>query len=233
MYVLFLCPHAGVAYLGQCSIEPLIPVFLIVYGVCGVIKSIETLIKQVLVCSKPACVQTCRKHSQLKYLLLTWRIVDFAFNLALFGWSITGSYWIFHVYDDLLDKEFNSSLCHPILYKFSFGMMICIYIVVGLTCCCVCGCTLCRSKPQERSERNGLRQSRRPVPSDECGEGETENEEERERGRNHSSRSSSPSMGGDSLGYSGLQENDFYQYYQQPSDQNQPIDGNHESVVIL
>ena len=227
--------YAGAVYLGQCAIEPRIPEFLVVYGVCGVVKSIETLIKQVLVCTKPACITTCRRHPRLKYLLLTWRIVDFVFNLVLLGWSIAGSYWIFHVYHDLMEVNFDNAYCHPVLYKFAFGMMICIYIVVGLTCCCVCGCTLCRSQPQERRiERSGLRRNNRSsVPGDECGEEETGNEGERERGEGSGScLSSSPSVEGDSLGDVGLQD-DFYKYYQQPSNLNHSNDSNHESVAML
>ena len=216
----------------QCPIEPHIPVFLIVYGICGIVKSVETLIKQVLVCTKPACIKTCRSHPQLKYLLLTWRIVDFVFNLVLLSWSIAGSYWIFHVYHDLMEMNFDSAYCHPVLYKFSFGMMICVYIVVALTCCCVCGCALCRSQPQERRiERSRLRRNQNSAPDNECGEEENGDEGEREREGSGSCRSSSPSVERDSL-EDGFQD-DFYKYYQQPSTLNHSNGSNHESFAML
>lgn len=142
--------YTGAGYLGECSIEPNIPIYMIVAGICGIIKSIEALMKQIMVCSKASSLQDCLKrwknHSKLKYFLIVWRIADVVFNLLLLGLFIAGSYWIFHVYNDLRKDGFPSSECNNNLYKISFGMMVSIYIILALTCCCVCGCALCRIK---------------------------------------------------------------------------------------
>ena len=147
---------SGAAYYGQCAVEPLIPVFLIVAGVCGIVKSVETLFKQLVVCCKCSCLSTWSRHPKLKYLLIIWRVVDVLFNLALFAWFIAGSVWVFRVYSQL---QADPSLCNPVLYKCSFGIMICSYILLGLTCCCVCGCACCRQQPSsEEEERDGEHQ---------------------------------------------------------------------------
>lgn len=147
----WVCP--GAAYHGQCSVEPLIPIFLIVAGVCGVIKSAETLIKQMVVCCKLS--KTISQHPKLKYLMLVWRVIDFVFNLALFAWFIAGSYWVFHVYAGLQAADFDEKLCHPVLYKCAFGIMICNYILLCTTCGCVCALSCCRKKHSTEEERPG------------------------------------------------------------------------------
>ena len=144
--VLFLC--SGIAYLGQCSIEPLIPIFLIVTGVCGILKSTETLVKQLIIC----CKYSWSQNSKLKYVKITWRVAELLFNLVLFGWFIAGSYWVFHVYSQLLEMDFDPALCNPILYKCAFGIMICSYILLFMTCCCVCGCACFRKQPSAEEE---------------------------------------------------------------------------------
>ena len=169
----------GSAYYGQCSIEPLIPIYLITAGICGMIKSAETVIKHFIVCFKCSCLRTWRRHKKLKYLLLVWNIIDAVFNLMLFGLFIAGSYWIFHVYDDLQNHNFPSNMCHPVLYKFSFGVMISSYIIFGLTCCCVCGCTLCRANPDE-AERHRESSRRRENGDREANGGEMFHTDENE-----------------------------------------------------
>ena len=123
-------------------------------GVCGIIKSIEALLKQIMVCSMVSSLQSClrkwKKHPKLKYFLLVWRICDVIFNLLLLGLFIAGSYWVFHVYAELRETGFPIDECHPILYKISFGVMVSSYIVLALTCCCVCGCALCRNNETEQ-----------------------------------------------------------------------------------
>lgn len=66
------------------------------------------------------------------------------------------------MYGELQDSGFKRDLCHPVLYKFAFGMMISCYIVVGLTCCCVCGCSLCQNPaPREGEDERGTGNRRR------------------------------------------------------------------------
>lgn len=139
----------GAAYINQCPIQPLIPVYLVVVGISGVLKSAETIVKHFMTCFKCSCLTAWRRHRHLKYLLVVWRVVDLIFNLLILGWVIAGSYWIFSTYKDLRGAPNSSDLCNPVLYRFSFGMMISSYIVVGLTCCSVCVCALCKTPPPE------------------------------------------------------------------------------------
>lgn len=148
MYCLF--HSSGFAYLDDCSIEPLIPIFLIIAGVCGVLKSIGTLVKQLIIC----CKFSMSRSKKFKYMKYTWRIVELLFNILLFAWFIAGSYWVFHVYDDLQAAEFDPKLCNPVLYKCAFGIMICSYILLFMTCCCVCVCA-CFRKPPAAEEEGG------------------------------------------------------------------------------
>ena len=158
----------------------MIPVYLIMAGVCGVIKSVEALLKQVMVCSKVSSLQSClqkwKRHQKLKYFLPAWRIGDLIFNLILLGLFIAGSYWVFHVYAELKGAGFPNDKCDPILYKISFGIMISIYIVLALTCCCVCGCTLCRIRNTEEEQLPQPTRLRRTVQHDDDQEMEEEGE---------------------------------------------------------
>lgn len=165
--VIFNC-YTGAGYLGDCPIEPNIPIYMIVAGICGIIKSVEALLKQIMVCSKASSLQSClkkwKRHSKLKYFLIVWRVGDLIFNLMLLGLFIAGSYWIFHVYNDLRKDGFPSSECNNNLYKISFGVMVSIYIILALTCCCVCGCALCRIKNTDEDQQTPPSVVRRPVP---------------------------------------------------------------------
>ena len=131
----------------------MIPIYLVLAGICGIVKSIEAVVKQFMVSARCSCFRSClqrwKKHPKLKYLLLVWRILDLIFNLVLLGLFIAGSYWIFHVYQDLRKRDYPSDECDPVLYKISFGIMICTYIIFVSTCSCVCGCALCRNRTSD------------------------------------------------------------------------------------
>ncbi len=162
----------GIGYLGDCPIEPMVPIYLILAGICGIIKSIEALLKQVMVCSKASSLQNClrkwKKHPKLKYLLLLWHLADLVFNLMLLGLFIAGSYWVFHVYNELKGAGFPVEECDPVLYKISFGVMVSVYIMLVLTCCCVCGCALCRIRGNEDDQLTPpTTRLRRPVMEEE------------------------------------------------------------------
>lgn len=139
----------GSIYVGQCQIEPYIPIFLIVGGISGVLKNVSLISESILKrCSHR--LPTCTKKA--KYAKHVWKILNLIFNLFLLAWIIAGSYWIYRVYADVNSSTYTN--CNEVLYKFSFGILTSSYILLVLMCCCTCCCGLClRRNVQNQEER--------------------------------------------------------------------------------
>ncbi len=137
---------SGALHTGECPIEPYIPIFLIVGGSSGVIKNVTLILESVV-----RRTRRLQLHSQrAKFATYTWRVVNLIFNLFMLAWVIAGSYWVYHVYNDVNDTHFES--CDELLYKFAFGILTCSYILLVLMLTCTCCCGLCLRRRQEEEE---------------------------------------------------------------------------------
>ncbi|MEE6513591.1 hypothetical protein FKM82_021328 [Ascaphus truei] len=94
----------GALYKDDCPIQPYIPIYMVVAGV----SHLATLILQLL---KLAC--------ELLSLILESLVVSFSL-----AWFITGSIWVFSVYNDYRGQ------CKQSLYLFAFGTLLFEYAVI-------------------------------------------------------------------------------------------------------
>lgn len=109
----------------DCPLQPLIPHFLIIGGMCGVIKTILLLSENVV--RKNAAAFSWRvRHPRL--LIGFWRACNLAFNIFVLSWVVTGSYWIYSVYHQVVSTGY--SMCNIVLYKFSFSFVTCSYFLL-------------------------------------------------------------------------------------------------------
>ncbi|KAM3920593.1 transmembrane protein 272-like [Leptodactylus fuscus] len=110
----------GGLYKDDCLIQPNIPIFLLVTGVTHFLISFILLLRIL-----------CHLFSQFLDTVI------FAF---MFCWFITGSFWIFDMFDQKDGK------CAPSLYLFAYGTMAFEWIILWLACMCY----YCCSKPQRQ-----------------------------------------------------------------------------------
>ena len=132
--------------MGECSLEPNIPIFLIVGGISGVLKNLFLILESM---SKrcPHRFHPCSPKKR-KYLKYAWKIFNIIFTLFMLAWIIAGSYWIYHIYSEVMRIDFGKSSsdgrsCNELLYKFSFGILTSSYILLVLMLCCTCCCSCC------------------------------------------------------------------------------------------
>ena len=74
------------------------------------------------------------------------------FDLFLMAWIITGSYWVYHIYQEV-DPAYDE--CHETLYKLAFGVITSSYILFVMMCCCMCFCGFCLIQRQADGGREG------------------------------------------------------------------------------
>lgn len=107
-------------------------------GISGALKNIalvfENIVKRM---SRHISVESARR---LRYIKFTWRGFNLVFDVFLIAWILTGSYWIYHVYEEV-DPDYEN--CHETLYKFAFAVITSSYILFVLMCCCMCFCGIC------------------------------------------------------------------------------------------
>ena len=142
--------------MGECSLEPNIPIFLIVGGILGILKNLFLILENV----SKRCPHRLypRSHKKRKYLKYIWKIFNILFTLFMLAWIIAGSYWIYHIYNDVMRIDFgrlssDGTSCNELLYKFSFGILTSSYILLVLMLCCTCCCSCClKTNPPEEGE---------------------------------------------------------------------------------
>lgn len=107
-------------------------------GISGALKNIalvfENIVKRM---SHHISAESARR---LRYIKFTWRAFNLIFDIFLIAWILTGSYWIYHIYEEV-DPEYEN--CHETLYKFAFAVITSSYILFILMCCCMCFCGIC------------------------------------------------------------------------------------------
>ncbi|XP_066440239.1 transmembrane protein 272-like [Eleutherodactylus coqui] len=105
----------GSVYKDDCIIQPNIPIFLLVTGVTHFVISAILL---------------------LRVLLHLFSIfLDTAIFLFMFCWFITGSFWVFPMFDQKEEK------CAKNLYLFAYGTMTFEWITLWLACICYYCCS--------------------------------------------------------------------------------------------
>ncbi|CAH1778449.1 unnamed protein product [Owenia fusiformis] len=126
----------GSVHLHNCPRERMIPIYLIVAGVFGIIKNLSNFGQRI----------KNRKEGNDEENAKT-NPFDGILNCFLFAWFIAGNVWIYRTY-----RSYNCELprvdavyCDCTLYLYAFWITTATYILIALSCCCVCfsSCLIC------------------------------------------------------------------------------------------
>ncbi|CAF0818200.1 unnamed protein product [Brachionus calyciflorus] len=121
----------GAIYKDQCTIDHKIPIWLIVYGVFGLLNVILRTVQNSHYIFKKARNEL-NESFKIKMRIL---IID----LFLFAWFICGNVWIYSVKSKVVtDNQLDPSYCHANCYYFAFWMITIKWILLGILCCCYC-----------------------------------------------------------------------------------------------
>jgi len=132
----------GVPRQEECTIQPMLPKWLIVSGSCGLAYAVINGFARLLDFLK----KRKNPNSSNKTLTLVQCILQLL-GLFCFGWFIYGNYLVYSIYSDvqydaLLNQE---TYCSKLLYLFSFWSITASWILIALSCTCICvlTCVLC------------------------------------------------------------------------------------------
>lgn len=107
----------GALYIDKCSIEPMIPIYLIVAGAVHLVGFALLPLKFVFV--------------KLMYA------IEGILGLFSLCWFIAGSVWVFRIY------KVSHKACDDTVYNFAFGILIFEYVFLCLAVFLICLCTCC------------------------------------------------------------------------------------------
>ena len=129
----------GAKYKDDCPVEPFIPIYLIVGGSFGMLKTIIVL------------CQRARTHEDDIDMdedqSMSTKFIDGVLNLFLFTWFIAGNIWVYSKYRPNPSPPPSDPLnyCNPTLYLFAFWVITASYILMGSICFCICCLGVCAS----------------------------------------------------------------------------------------
>jgi len=129
----------GALNLGNCDVQRFIPIWMVVSGCTSGLMQLFNIFKSLHYCKQNdhESIDESDQGSSADSLngLLG------CFN---FAWFITGNIWVFGVYQKVdLQNKYSSDYCDYLVYTFSFWVIVCSYIIIGLFCCggcCICAC---------------------------------------------------------------------------------------------
>eukprot|EP00731_Ephydatia_muelleri_P030764 Em0022g278a len=148
----------GAVYLGQCGMQPKIPIFLIVLGAVGLLNTIINLAKQ----SSKRVATRLEGAEGGQSATRGGNCAEGFIGVFLFVWIIVGSVWVFGNWSEFnhfrgnafcaSHYDFNNqtrsavtnyiSCCHPTVYLYSFVVLVVTY-VLPICICCLCMCLVC------------------------------------------------------------------------------------------
>ncbi|KAK3606717.1 hypothetical protein CHS0354_005856 [Potamilus streckersoni] len=118
----------GVLFKNDCKAEYYIPIYLIVAGSFGILKTLSSLLQRCMNKNKENAEEENAKTNPF----------DSTLNCFLFAWFIAGNVWIYRTYNHWSPDPTVSNYCHPMLYYFAFWVTTATYIMMGAICCCTC-----------------------------------------------------------------------------------------------
>ncbi|XP_050038820.1 transmembrane protein 272-like isoform X1 [Dermacentor andersoni] len=128
----------GTTYLNDCPAEKYIPIFLVMGGVFGVLKTLLD------VCGK------CRRpdnsgeagHNVAEEQRAEERTWSTLVNCFLFAWYVAGCVWVYRAYPPDYTNSESPAFCDRTLYLFAFGLVTAGLLSLGLVAACLCCLTL-------------------------------------------------------------------------------------------
>lgn len=117
--------------MGECPQQPLLPLFLVTGGLAGIVKNV-LLITENIIKQKSSTLISRVRHP--KIIICMWRIGNFFFNLVLLAWLVTGSYWVYKMYREVVATDY--ATCNEVLYKFTFSFVTCSFVIMLMIFSC-------------------------------------------------------------------------------------------------
>lgn len=115
-------PISGSLTLGECTVEPMIPYFLIISGITYIIFLPMTILCTVW--SKTNACLSCYNGVFLSCVAV-----------FSFAWFICGNVWVYHIRNVEFEDKKSPLYCNELVYQFSFWVIIATYICAVLSCC--------------------------------------------------------------------------------------------------
>ncbi|VDM54754.1 unnamed protein product [Angiostrongylus costaricensis] len=117
------------AKMTSCPVAPLIPVWLIVSGLMGILRNTGAIV--------------CSIYEDKKRRAIAIRDCILGLFTALWiMWLIVGSYWTYSVYDKVVYQSNKENYCDQLLYCFTFSLITTSYVIIGITFCCMIYCVV-------------------------------------------------------------------------------------------
>lgn len=114
----------GSIYVGQCNIEPNIPVYLIVSGVIGTIQHVLTIWTRYV---------PKESHGRLRVYRSYCNSINGLFHIFLIIWFILGCVWVYSAHSEVDFRDpYKDEYCHKTLYYFAFWILNLSFILFGL-----------------------------------------------------------------------------------------------------
>ena len=120
--------------------EPFIPIYLIVGGSFGMLKTV------IVLCQRAGSSRDEEEEVDEDQSMSS-KFIDGVLNLFLFTWFIAGNIWVYSHYKPNPAPPVHDPLnyCDPVLYMFAFWVITVSYIVMGAICFCTCCLGICAS----------------------------------------------------------------------------------------
>ncbi|XP_067944577.1 transmembrane protein 272-like [Watersipora subatra] len=164
----------GSLYLGQCSAQYLLPIYLIVSGVFGVATGSCGSVQRIANRNNKQTEDSESGEQKSGTKSKASGGFSSIFGLFTFAWLICGSVWAFQMQEctstaglminstDVScftkDAEFAASsfYCHSLLYDFAYyetiakwAVMAAMLFIVSMVCCCICCVFCCKSSSKQ------------------------------------------------------------------------------------
>ncbi|CAF0733554.1 unnamed protein product [Adineta steineri] len=137
----------GLHYKGECPIDQRIPTYMIVAGVCGlVLVGLSIFLAVTFMCFIPdstalTLVASCGVCLNVFATLVV--------SIFVFIWFILGCIWVFSIRKEVqFIIPLTPNYCNPVLYKWTFALLILTIVWAFLQCCisCIRQCCFGRSE---------------------------------------------------------------------------------------
>ena len=135
-FCLFLCITAvviGVVYRDCCPAEPLIASYLIVLGTIGSLPSITKLYAQ---------IRKCGSSNSIDNIMVYRQECEAVVSAFLLIWFLFGNIIVYKT-RPIHNVETSAHYCNAVLYIFAVWLTNVCYIVIMLSCCCLCSHYVC------------------------------------------------------------------------------------------
>jgi hypothetical protein len=125
----------GILYKDDCKYQKYIPIYLIIGGSFGVMRTLWMLYQRT--CQRNDENEEDGDRKQMNPL-------EMLLNCFMLAWFITGSVWIFSIYTSYQsDDKTKHNYCNEVLYLYAFWITNATYMLLASICCCACCLFIC------------------------------------------------------------------------------------------